>query len=144
MRTSKIYKGLSEQDACWLRRLDDDIWRRTKDRFGSEHPFEIEGSLSPEDLARVGKLITTHTLPCALGSGIYGNLFMSVFDHQESILRAPGDRVITLGQRHIFSSSTPWNERFAWFSAYTHTAENRRLCAFYGLPEPLNRGHYEY
>lgn len=137
---------LSADDITWLTTVDWNIWNRSRDRFGMTHAFpKREEALRTEDLARVLALVTTCQLPCVLGSGPYGGLSMAVYGHCESPGVRP-DRLIVLDAVHVGLSGAhvDWNENFEWFEKYTHTSRNYDLCAFYKLPLPKERRHYEY
>jgi len=137
---------VSPEDAAWLKKLDGEIWDRSKDRFGSTHSFEShKRKLLKEELKRVLKLVVDHRLPCVLGSGPYGNLSMSIWDHSD-VPQVRPDRLISLGEDHVGLEKgfDRWDDRFKWFSAYTHSDEVRQVLAFYNMPMPEPKLRYEY
>jgi len=86
-----------------------------------------------------------YRLPCVLGSGPYGNLSMRIFGHSD-FPEVPPDPLISIGEKHIGlpAGFDRWNERFDWFSQFTHSDSNREILDFYGLPKPERRERYEY
>lgn len=130
---------------AWCQKVDEEIWDRSKDRFGTSHWFESDKrKLKKSELNKLLKLIISNKLPCILHSGPYGNLSMSVYDHSD----VPGikpDRLFSLGEKHTrLPERTAWDTRFEWFAKYTHSIENQQIVDFYKLPEIKQKGYYEY
>jgi hypothetical protein len=135
---------LSSKDREWFSALNGRIWDRHLDNFGSVHQFE-NGRLDAEEVEHLTRLIERHRLPCVLGSGPYGGLFMRIFDHSDFPGVAP-DLLLAVGEKHfeLPAGFDRWDERFEWFSKFTHSDSNRDVLAFYGLPAPGPRERYEY
>jgi hypothetical protein len=141
------YTPLSNEDRLWLQVLDGEIWRRSKDRYGHIHSFPIDSKvpLEAEILDRIKKLISDHCLPLVLHTGPYAELSITVYDHNDAGI--PPDRVISLDEQHLgFTGTTfkTWHKTFVGMSKFTHTNENRQVCAFYKLPLPGEEQRYAY
>lgn len=137
---------LSAEDVKRLREMDQAIWKRSKDRFGSTHAFPKDSkALSKKEQEYVLGLIGKHVLPCSLRSGPYGELSFSVFDHSE-MLDIPLDRVISLSEEHFGLKGTfkTWRAVFDEMSKVTHSQRNRDVLAFYGFHPPGPASDYEY
>lgn len=135
---------LSKEDLAFLRHLNEDIWWKTTDRFGSIHAFPAhDRPVTAEERVRVLDLIRKHELPCMLSSGIYGNLSMVVADHVD-VAGSGAPRVISLSSEHLGVNNLPWNDQYDFFAQFTHSVRNRELLAFYNLPTPQDRLAYEY
>lgn len=137
---------LPESDRAFLRSLENTIWNRTKDGIGRTHSF-TQNVLSEEQVDRVLGLIRGYSLPCVLGSGPYASLHIWVYDHSP-LPSVPPEFLVAFEHRHIpatkDTTAYTWDQRWDWFSALTHTDENRDICRFYKLPEPEPKSRYVY
>lgn len=124
-----------------LRQLNDDIWEKLSDSDGRYACRK----LTPEEKSIVVDSIWRYDLPCVLGSGPLGDLSVTVFGHSPFPEVRP-DSLIKIHQNHLDlpSGIVHWNERFDWFSQFTHRPRNLELATFYGLPSPGPRESYEY
>lgn len=137
---------LPDADRLFFRGLEDTIWERSKDRFGGVHSF-AQGVLSEENVTRVLTLIREHSLPCILGSGPYAGLSVAIYDHSP-LPAVPPEFLVAFAHQHIpatkDTTAYTWDKRWDWFSALTHTDENRAICEFYKLPLPEPKSRYVY
>jgi len=135
---------LSEKDVGFLEALNQEIWDRSTDRFGSVHSFPNR-ELSKAEKEQILELASSHGLPCVLHSGVYGQLSMSVYDHS-GLPGVPPEPVLHVSSKHFGLKQTfkEWRQEFEFMSALTHSDENRRTLAFYGLPKPGPMSDYEY
>jgi len=136
---------LTQDERAWLVQLDDDLWTRMRERK-MNHAFE-KRVMTPEEKEKVLGLIHAKCLPCELGSGPYGNLFLVVYDHSE-LPGVPAEMVAVFGDGHFPETAkttfATWLTSWEFFSALTHSEKNREMLAFYGLDVPKSMSHYEY
>ena len=125
--------------------LDGDLWTRVTERKMS-HAFE-KRVMTPEEKEKALGLIRAKCLPCVLGSGPYGNLFLVVYDHSE-LPGVPPEIVAIFGDRHFPETAkttfATWLTSWEFFSALSHSKKNREVIAFYGLEAPKGLEYYEY
>lgn len=127
----------SRQDLEWLKGLYDSLWAHT-----AERRVIRTRKITQVELDRVVTMIRNHVLPCAMGSGPYGDLSVNVYEN----LEVPDVRPILLfgmHEDHLGWGGT-WDMRFDELSKLTHTPENEKLCNFYRLPAPGPRERYTY
>lgn len=132
------------EDAAFFSSLNERVWDRSVDRFGSTHSFP-NCELSELEKELVLRLVTTHKLPCVLHSGVYGNLSISIYDHSD-LPEVPPEPVAHFSSKHFGRKQTfkDWRQEWDFMSALTHSDENRRVLEFYGLPKPGPMSSYEY
>jgi hypothetical protein len=124
---------LPPSDTSWFKELFETIW---------DQDLNPHGRLTQEQVTRITKLVRGHLLPCAMGSGPYGDLSINVYEHVDVPSVRPailfGFHELHLGWNYN------WEERFEELSKLTHTPENENICRFYGLPLPRPREQYAY
>lgn len=141
---------LSPDVRAWVEALDAAIWTRHEgDRIG---PWASETrELTEAEVMRLWKIIRRHELPCVMTNTAFGfRVGMVVYDHAETVGVRPEAIILVSGtqmpgQLHRSRDrSREFKEEFAFFERFTHAEENRQLLGYYGLPEPMSMGHYDY
>lgn len=139
-------------DAAWLTELRDALWQKHHDPtarpYCQDYLLEREGRLvTREEWSRLESLIAARGLPCVMSAGPFGfGLCLTVFDHAP-MPDVPPEGLISITNKHLDDRGNAHDRHeTAWrkFSACTHTPGNERVCHFYGLELPRERGHYDY
>ncbi len=123
------------------RTIQPSVWDRS--RSSSTWPDSV---MTSEDAFFVLGLIEVNALPCVMGTSAYGGLYITVFDHSDAPGVAPGGVFVLFRECWEETAKLPGRSKaiFDKLSRFTHTEDNRRICAFYGFPEPEGWEEYEY
>ncbi len=140
---------LEEKDAKWLRFLDGNLWKKIPPSDEGYGAWFEKRELTDQEWIGIIGLIRRHSLPCVLGSGPYGALWIEIYVHPEALGVAP-ERICSVGEGnlHGFSKYRGYAETFrvAWkaFSTFTHSARNKSMLKLYNLEPSREKDRYRY
>jgi len=142
--------AVNGRDKAWFARLMKRIWTTSACEQGSGPHYFEKGELTETEWKRIKGLIEANELPCELRSGAYGNLQITVFDHNEVPGLERPEMILLVGTGNLPGASKKcgYDETFPWawriFFPITHSRRNQELLSVYGLEESKSQSHYEY